>query len=158
MQKEARTRGGTQLTRTAYRDLFVKFVQIYRAAAAFIAAPLGAEEKTFLRQFFPGRLVDGVRVAVVPALDFPFMMNVKAMTIGPDLVVVKDGERSSTILKHELVHVCQADRHGLDQFMRDYADQYVDAGYDYNKIAFEREAYGFQDVSGPISAYLGYCD
>ena len=156
-EKETRARGGTQLTRSAYRDLFVRFVQIYRAAAAFVAGPLTENEKTLLRRYFPARLVDGVRVAVVPALEFPFVMNVKATTIGSDLVVVKDGERSDWVLKHELVHVCQADRVGDDQFIRDYADQYVDAGYDYNKILFEKEAYGFNDVNGPVSAYLGYC-
>src|SRR5262245_48797730 len=37
IRKESRPRGGTQLTRSAYRDLFLKFVQLYRAGAAFLA-------------------------------------------------------------------------------------------------------------------------
>jgi hypothetical protein len=157
VEKETRARSGTQLTRSQYRDLFVKFVQIYRAAAAFVASPLTEAEKTYLLQFFPARLVDGVRVAVVPALELPFVMDVKAMTIGSDLIVVKGGQRSDWVLKHELVHVCQADRVGDDEFIRNYADEYVDSGYDYSKIALEKEAYGFNDVTGQVSAYLGYC-
>ena len=79
------------------------------------------------------------------------------MTIASDLVVIKAGQRSEWVLKHELVHACQADRAGDDEFIRNYADQYVDSGYDYGQIAFEREAYGFNEATGPVSGYLGYC-
>jgi hypothetical protein len=81
-----------------------------------------------------------------------------AMTIGNDLVVVEQGHRSSSLLKHELVHVCQADRFGVDAFIRSYADQFVDTGYDYGSIPFEREAYAFAEIEAPIATHLGYCE
>jgi hypothetical protein len=62
------------------------------------------------------------------------------------------------LLKHELVHVCQVDKLGLDGFMREYADQYVDGGYEYENIRFEQEAFAFDAMSGPVSRHLGYCD
>jgi hypothetical protein len=157
-EKRSRPRDGAHLTRTAYRELFVNFVQLYRAGAAVFASPLTEEEKSFLRRFFPERLVGGLRVVMIPAIELPFGVDAIAMTIGPDLVVVEQGQRSEAVLKHELVHVCQADRVGLGQFIRGYADQFVDSGYDYRGIAFEREAYAFADLDEPISRHLGYCE
>jgi hypothetical protein len=139
INKIVESRGTGQLTRSDYQDLFASFMQITRAGASFFAQPLSADEQSYLRQFFPARLVSRVRVAMVPAINTPpSLPNVQAMTLGDDLVVIKQGERSSAILKHELVHVCQVDKLGPDAFMRDYADQYVDGGYDYGAIRFEK--------------------
>jgi hypothetical protein len=74
-------------------------------------------------------------------------------------VVVKRGERSNNLLKHELVHTCQYDRFGIEGFAQRYADQYVDSGYSYNNMEFEIDAFGFQgmnDASTPrINTYRG---
>jgi hypothetical protein len=120
---------------------------------------LTPEEKGFLVQFFPQRLVDQVRVIEVPGMTLPFFVDPSATTIGNDLIVIKSGQRSTQLLKHEFVHVCQYDHLGFDEFMRQYADQYVDGGYDYNRIAFEQQAFAFAGSgNGPIAGHLGYCN
>jgi len=62
-----------------------------------------------------------------------------------------------SLLKHEFVHVCQYDHYGPEMFATMYADQYVDGGYDYNNILFERQAYGFEPTNQIILNHLGYC-
>jgi hypothetical protein len=73
------------------------------------------------------------------------------------LIIVRKGRRSTNLLKHEFVHVCQYDRLGREGFANSYADQYVDGGYDYHNIEFEKQAYGFESRDQRIADYLGYC-
>ena len=47
------------------------------------------------------------------------------------------------------------ERFGQKGFAYAYADQYVESNYDYNKMSFEEDAYGYVGRDEHISAYLG---
>ena len=47
------------------------------------------------------------------------------------------------------------DKLGQQGFAHAYADQYVESNYDYNKMSFEEDAYGYVNRSERINAYLG---
>jgi len=88
-----------------------------------------------------------------------FILTKSATTYGSDLIVVKKGNRSNRLLKHELVHTCQYDKLGRDGFAERYADQYVDSGYHHDAMTFEQDAFEFEkppDAGTPtITTYAG---
>jgi hypothetical protein len=155
--KEGYRRAG-YLRRSEYRSLFHRYIREHRNLWLPTAEPLTEEEKAYLRRFFPGRLVESVRVKELEGMTGVFNESAAATTYGNDFIIVRQGERSNVLLKHELVHVCQYDRLGVEGFARVYADQYVDGGYEYREIGLEKQAYGFQPRTGPIAAHLGYCE
>src|SRR5262245_19440053 len=108
------------------------------------ARPLRQDEKQYLGQFFHDRLVDSVRVVELEGMTGAFNHSASATTYGNDLIIIRKGQRSNSLLKHEFVHVCQYDRFGTGEFANMYADQYVDLGYtDGPQMEFEKQAYSF---------------
>ena len=148
---------GKDNAKAALRPLVYGYIQLERDANLKDAKPLTASEKDYLKAFFPARLINKVGVVErnTTGIGNEFA---GATTYGVDLIVIKKGQRSNGILKHELVHVCQYDKYGVQGFSYKYADQYVDADFVYKDIKFEKKAYTFQSSkTGPIANYLGYC-
>ncbi len=118
--------------------------------------PLTEEEKTYLKQFYPARLVDGVRVVEELASSGAFIHTADATTYGNNLIVInkrRAARRTLKLLKHEFVHICQYDVLGIDGFAREYTNGYVDGGYEYGNIPMEQDAFDYQgldDATTPI--------
>jgi hypothetical protein len=151
-------RGPGFLTRSDYRGIFERHIRDHRNIWLARGSPLSAAERASLSAFFPHRIVDGMRVFEMEGMTGAFIFNADATTYGPEFVTIKKGSRNTNLLKHELVHACQYDRLGVDGFARAYADQYVDSGYDYNQIPFERQAFQYASRAVSIKDHLGYCE
>jgi hypothetical protein len=144
---------GKDNAKAALRPLVYGYIQLMRDANLKDAKPLTAAEKEYLKTFFPARLIN--KVGVVER-DTTGIGNefAGATTYGVDLIVVKKGHRNNSLFKHELVHVCQYDKHGVQGFAYRYANQYVDADFVYRKVKFEEKAYDFQrSGEGVIAGY-----
>ena len=152
---EATKKLSAPAAKQALHGPFFAYIAANRASFRWQAKKLRADEKKYLAAFFPQRLIDRVRVLEREDTGF-FNKSAGATTFGPDFIIIRKGHRSDSLLRHEFVHVCQYDRLGVQGFAHHYADQYVDGGYSYRNIAFEKQAYGFK--SGTIQAYLGYCE
>jgi len=114
--------------------------------------------------FFPADTLARIRVVPVPAipnpdfyrvlasrgtripLDFTFM---SALTL-VDTVLVStkradfNAERFERLLFHEAVHVMQYEVLGLSRFMREYVVGWASAGFSYEKIPIEIQAYALE--------------
>jgi hypothetical protein len=156
--KSSYGRGAGYLTRGDYRGIFYRYIRDHVNIWMPSATPLREDEKQYLRQFFPDRLVSSVRIVELEGMTGAFSHSASATTYGNDLIIIRKGQRNTGLLKHEFVHVCQYDRFGREGFANMYADQYVDGGYDYNNIEFEKQAYGFQTKDQKIGDYLGSCN
>ena len=160
--KKTYGRGAGFLPRSEYRGIFFRYIRDHRNVWMPIAKPLSELEKAYLKRFFPARIVERVRVTELVGMTGAFILNAAATTYGNDFIIVRKGSRSLSLLKHELVHACQYDRLGGENFAYRYADQFVDGGYEYREIEFEKQAYAFQQIpdgSTPhIAVHLGYCD
>ncbi len=154
--KHSYGRGAGFMKRGAYRNLFKNFIKDNHNFYALRAKPLTASEKTYLKQWFPEAVLNKVRVAEDLAQTGFFIFSASATTYGT-VIVVKTGKRTNSLLRHEMVHVCQYEKFGKDGFATRYADQYVDSGYDYNKMPFEEDAFDFQGSSSApvIGSYNG---
>ena len=156
--KSSYGRGAGYLTRGDYHGIFYRYIRDHHNIWKPSANSLREDEKQYLRQFFPERLVSSVGVVELEGMTGAFSHTASATTYGNDLIVIRKGQRSMGLLKHEFVHVCQYDQVGSGTFANMYADQYVDGGYDYNNIEFERQAFGFEPTNQTIVGYLGYCN
>ena len=91
-----------------------------------------------------------------------FNFKASATTYGSHFIAVKKGARTLSVLKHEFVHVCQYDKLGQQGFADEYANQFVDNGYNEQNGALEKQAYKYAALpdatSPPIKAFLGYCE
>ena len=148
---------GKNTAKSALRGSFYAYISANRAAYLKKGKPLTSAEKTYLKKFFPTKLINGMRVYEHPKWTGFFIYNAAATTYGTDLIIVKKGHRRNSLLKHEMVHACQYGKYGVKGFAYKYAEQYVDSGFSYRNMTFEKEAYGFAKKSGPIHNYLGYC-
>jgi len=149
--KDSYGRGAGYLRRDDYRGIFTRYIRDHHNMYMVSASPLTASERAYLYAWFPKRLVDGMKVLELTGMTGTFSHDAAATTYGRDLIVIRRGQRSNELLKHELVHACQYDRFGIDTFGQMYADQWVDGGYDYSKIEFERDAFNFGTlVPGPL--------
>lgn len=145
---------GGDAAKKALHGPFYAYIMANRVSFKHQAKKLRASEKKYLAEFFPKRLIDKVRVLERDDTGY-FNKSAGATTFGNDFVIIRKGHRSNSLLRHEFVHVCQYDKYGVKGFAYRYADQYVDGGFSYRNIKFEKQAYGFKD--GKIKAYLGYC-
>jgi hypothetical protein len=122
------------------------------------AAPLTSRQKQGLSTFFPTRVLDQVRVQQLPSGRFvenpafydellrlgfgarmlPDSRNMAAVTFVD--VVVSHGFMSKRTLFHELVHVVQFWKMGLDAFAARYVAGFLSGG-GYDGIPLERNAY-----------------
>jgi hypothetical protein len=151
-------RGAGYFIRSDYQGIFYRYIRDHRNIWIPSASPLTETEKTYLRQFFPNRLVESVRVKELDGMTGAFNFSASATTYGNDFIIIRKGKRTNELLKHEFVHVCQYDKLGVQGFANTYADQYVDGGYEYSNIEFEKQAWGFAWKKSKIADYLGYCE
>ncbi len=151
-------RGAGYFIRSDYHGIFYRYIRDHRNIWMPSASPLTETEKTYLRQFFPNRLVESVRVKELDGMTGAFSHSASATTYGNDFIIIRKGKRTNELLKHEFVHVCQYDKLGVQGFANTYADQYVDGGYEYSNIEFEKQAWGFAWKNLKIADYLGYCE
>ncbi len=153
--KKSYGRGAGHLQRGNYRRIFFRYIRDHHNVNMAYGKPLTDTEKTFLKQFFPERLVDKVRIVMKKNRTGFGNYKAGATTYGNDLIVVKQGNRDLDTLKHEMVHVCQYDKLGIKGFAYEYADQYVESNYNYDNMSFEQDAYSFGSHTDHISKYLG---
>lgn len=145
--KKSYGRGVGKFLRRDYEGIFFRFMRDHHKMYYFRGKALREDEKTYLKQFFPARLVDGARVVEELASSGAFIHKASATTYGNNLIVINKsrGARTLKLLKHEFVHICQYDVLGLTGFAREYTNGYVDGNYDYDNIPMEQDAYDYQD-------------
>ena len=148
-------RGAGYLQRGNYQRIFKRYIRDHHRLNRIAGKPLTSSEKQALQEWFPDSLLDRVRVVEQQGMTGAFNFSASATTYANDLVVMRKGRRSVGLLKHELVHVCQYDKLGRDGFAKEYANQYVDGGYDYNNMPFELDAYDFAALNQHIHSYTG---
>jgi len=127
-----------------------------------LGEPLSMDEKEALRSYFDPDLLARTRkifLDKIHPLDFltkirlsllKFMFRIRGLAglTLIDCVFLKSGFWSAdpqmvrSILFHELVHVTQYDLLGSGEFIRRYFQSWQDNGFSYEKISFERVAYG----------------
>lgn len=156
LAKKSYGRGAGKMLRRDYEGIFFRYMRDHHNLYFFRGQPLTEAEKTYLKQFYPARLVDGVRVVEEVASSGAFIHQASATTYSNDLIVINKkqaGERTLKLLKHEFVHVCQYDVLGVAGFAREYANGYVDGDYEYDNIPMEMDAFDYQrlvDSATPI--------
>lgn len=160
--KDSYARGAGNFKRSVYRDAIRMGITDHRRIWLPRAAPLTNAERTYLLRFFPARLVNNMKVFEMSGMTGAFNFNASATTYGKDFITVKAGQRSLRLLKHEMVHACQYESLGsFEAFAHAYADQYVDNGYSYDNIPFERDAFAYartpDETTPPIGDVIGYC-
>jgi hypothetical protein len=154
---DAAKKVGGAAAKQALHGPFYGYIMANRVSFKRFAKALRKGEKEHLAKHFPKRLIDKVRVLERNDTGY-FNKSAGATTFGNDFIIIRKGERSNDLLVHEFVHVCQYDRYGVKGFAFRYADQYVDGGFSYRNIKFEKQAYAFQkDPKGHIKKFLGYC-
>ena len=153
--KKSYGRGAGYLQRGNYQRIFKRYIRDHHRMNRIAGKPLTGSEKQALKEWFPDSVLERVRVVDQSGMTGAFNFSASATTYGDDLVVVRKGRRSVGLLKHELVHVCQYEKLGRDGFAKEYANQYVDGGYDYNNMLFEIDAFDFAAQSQHIHSYRG---
>lgn len=154
--KKSYGRGVGKLLRRDYDGILFRYMRDHHNIYFSRGNPLSEEEKTYLKRFYPARLVDGVRVVEELASSGAFIHTADATTYGNNLIVInkhRAGRRTLKLLKHEFVHICQYDVLGIDGFAREYTNGYVDGNYDYDNIPMEQDAFDYQglpDATTPI--------
>jgi hypothetical protein len=88
--------GAGYLTRTDYHGIFYRYIRDHVNIWMPSASQLRDDEKQFLRQFFPDRLVSSVRVVELEGMTGAFSHSASATTYGNDLIIVRKGRRSTT--------------------------------------------------------------
>jgi hypothetical protein len=120
------------------------------------AVPLDPRVYPRLNQFFPGTVLNRARVVVVadnppfPPLSrmgLPEFVSFEAMPIAgityQNTFFVKHGQQTESLYFHEIVHVVQWGRLGVDHFLLAYAVGLMQAGY--RNSPLEEMAYALQD-------------
>jgi len=147
-------RGVGKFIRRDYEGIFFRYMRDHHNLYYFRGKPLRENEKTYLKRFFPVRLVDGVRIVEELASSGAFIHKASATTYGNNLIVInknRAGNRSLKLLKHEMVHICQYDVLGIKGFAEEYTNGYVDNGYEYRSIPMEADAYDYEELDDAIT-------
>lgn len=133
-----------------------------KAQAQRSAVPISSEIRRQLAPYFPSDILDSVRWTTQDragiSITEPLIrhLNNAAVTLD-DVVVFRMGNSSEELWAHELTHVMQYRRLGIEGFAAVYASP--------GSIAIEAEAYQYAQVvlrglnqtsSQPMSATLGY--
>ncbi|MGH7793542.1 MAG: hypothetical protein ACREQ2_01355 [Candidatus Binatia bacterium] len=124
-------------------------------AHASSATPVSNVPFLRLQSHYPDTLLARARVVVVPRVPFPpvsqlglpeframEMMSLAGVTY-KDTFFVCDGQQRDSLFFHELVHVVQWDRLGVDNFLLAYAVGLLQYGYEQSpleQMAFELQA------------------
>lgn len=122
------------------------------------ASPLAGADRAALAPFFAPATLDRARVRTIDRLDPPWTIAALAR-IGVPLPVEIDrvdgitfddtvllaggdpGPARTALLFHEIVHVVQYDRLGVDGFLERYVAGWLAAGRSYREIPLEVDAY-----------------
>ncbi|MPZ76287.1 MAG: hypothetical protein GEU77_07160 [Deltaproteobacteria bacterium] len=120
-----------------------------------VATPVSESPFTRLKDHYPDVLLARARVVVVPRVPFPpvtqlglpeframEMMSLAGVTY-KDTFFVCNGQQRDSLYFHELVHVVQWDRLGVDNFLLAYAVGLMQHGYEQSpleQMAFELQA------------------
>lgn len=120
------------------------------------AVPVNRRDYPRLRQVFPGALLKQVRAVVVadhppfPPLSrmgLPEFAAFEGMSISgvtyKDTFFVRNGYQTESLYFHEIVHVVQWDRLGVDHFLLAYGVGLMQSGY--RNSPLEEMAYALQD-------------
>jgi hypothetical protein len=126
---------------------------------------LSPEALSQFSRYFPGNLLQQVRLVMVPAinnpdfleqyrsfltlfrvpmLDFSLMSGITFV----DTILLVDGAVTSdldSLVFHELVHAVQYDILGLDKFVEHFINGWVNQGFNYAAIPLEMDAYELQN-------------
>jgi len=109
---------------------------------------------TLLNDHFAKDILDHSRVVVVPEVPFPRLSRLGLQEFHAmetllldgvtykDIFFVRDGRQSASLYFHELVHIVQWARLGVNNFLLAYAAGLVDYGYERSPL--ERMAYQLQ--------------
>lgn len=118
------------------------------------ATAVSSSAYTRLRDYYPDTLLDRARVVVVPRVPFPPLSQLgipefRAMETMPlagvtykNTFFVTTGQQRESLYFHELVHVVQWDRLGVDNFLLVYAIGLFQHGYQQSPL--EQMAYQLQ--------------
>ena len=128
------------------------------------ARPLSNEERALLGRYFDQRILDIVHIAIVDHVSNPgFYSELSDLSISSlldfsqaagftlmDCILICQYYQSlpsswNSILFHEMVHVVQYDILGLEKLLDQYLASWVQTGYQYNGILFERQAFKLED-------------
>ena len=129
--------------------------QTHRATAS----PLLPELRRRLDPYFNARLLDSLRIALVPVIDNPPFYAELSRAELPDLIDFRDmrgitfhdtillatsrgaSASDAQLLFHECVHAVQYSTLGLDEFVRKYVTGWAEQSFEYARIPLEVDAY-----------------
>jgi len=110
-----------------------------------------------LSDCFKPQTLESARVCMVdkmPLIDFdtgdvpPIDFSLSSGLTLQDVILIKNSvkkENIGSLLIHELVHVEQFEKKGVEGFVREYLSSYIENGFSYRNISLEQEAYQYQD-------------
>jgi len=134
-----------------------RFIEAQRAIYLTKAVPLTPKQRNLMQPFFPISLLGSVRLITLRTDRIenpPFYSQLRTMGLAPELlpdfadmgaitlvdVIVSHGSLSNPTLFHELVHVVQYAKLGLDRFAAMYVRGFLRGGA-YERIPLEINAY-----------------
>jgi len=148
-----------------------KYIEQQREAYKRKAAPLDSHQKSAMRPFFPASLLDSARVLVLGGervSNPPFYPELQRMGFDPAALpnfafmaaitfvdtVVSHEAFTHRLLFHELVHVVQHEKLGLQGFASKYVRGFLSGG-SYEAIPLEINAYDLDArfVAAPTKAF-----
>jgi hypothetical protein len=126
---------------------------------------LSPEAVAEFSRYFDGKLLQEVRTVLVPAIDNPGFIDqyrslftlfkvplldfstMSAITFVDTILLVAGsvGSDLDPLVFHELVHVLQYDILGLDRFVEQFINGWVNQGFNYAAIPLEMDAYELQN-------------
>ena len=130
------------------------YISDSRSKYAPQAVPLTAAQRATMAPFFPGEILDSVRVSVLcgsrvpnPSLySMAKMMGIRNLPDFSDMaaitfidVIVSHEEFTPDLLFHELVHVVQYAQLGVKEFATRYVNGFIHGG-SYEEIPLEKNA------------------
>ena len=140
-----------------------RWVRAQRARHRPEARPLHPQTQAALLSFFDAELLRDARFRRVPVIENPDFYDALIAAGQPvpmdfasargitydDTVLLSAGDGTvpgppSALLFHELVHVVQYKLLGIGAFVRRYVTGWADAGFVYEAIPLEREAFDLQ--------------
>jgi hypothetical protein len=124
------------------------------------ALPINETEKEIMKPFFGSEVLSCARFIIVPRIENPeFYKSIGKVPLDfsqmwgitfIDTICVVTSRMSAPLLFHELVHVCQYQLLGADQFIRRYVLGWANGGFEYRNIPLEKQAYRLQGLYDSI--------
>lgn len=118
--------------------------------------PLNLLDFEGISRWFPSDLVERAKVAITPRVPFPPLADMGLPELGyleqralsgvtyMNTIFVNQKQPEESLLFHEMVHVMQWERLGMDRFLLAYGVCLL--RYDYESSPFERMAYDLQEA------------